>query len=160
MGKRSVKSGRERTGGDDARRIYVKWPQEACFIGPERKRVRYDELDHPQWVSGIITIASEEPNAHIQSNMFKYLASLNQDVCDFGFEASKGAHSLILSHIEEGKATWDDLLMIQALRESYTYRSQSVASQATRPVCTQTQVKVGGGKVRICKNYNTGACVK
>ena len=40
MGKRSVKSGRERTGGDDARCIYVKWPQEACFIGPERKRVR------------------------------------------------------------------------------------------------------------------------
>ena len=92
--------------------------------------------------------------------MFKYLASLNQDVCDFGFEASKGAHSLILSHIEEGKATWDDLPMIQALRESYTYRSQSVASHATRPVRTQSQVKGGSGKVRICKNYNTGACVR
>ena len=160
LGKRSVKSGRERTGGDDARRIYVKWPQEACFIGPERKRVRYDELDHPQWVSGIITIASEEQNTQVQSNMFKYLASLNQDVVDFGFQASKGAHSLILSHIEEGKATWDDLPMIQALRESYTYRSQSVAPHATKPVRIQAQTKMGSDRVRICRNYNTGACLR
>ena len=50
--------------------------------------------------------------------------------------------------------------MIQALRESYTYISQSVASHATRPVRTQSQVKEGGGKVRICKNYNMGACVR
>ena len=55
---------------------------------------------------------------------------------------------------------WDDLPMIQALRESYTYRSQSVASHATRPVRIQTQAKMGSGKVRICKNYNTGACLK
>ena len=162
MAKRSVKSGRERTGGDDARCVYVKWPQEACYIGPEKKRVRFDELTHPQWVSGLISIASEESNAHIQSNMFKYLASLNQDVCDFGFEPSKGAHSLILSYIEEYKASWDDLPMIQPLRESYTYRSQSVkvASHAIRPVRTQTQVKLGSDKAKICKNYNTGACVK
>ena len=32
--KRSVKSRRDRTGADDSRRVYVKWPQEACFIGP------------------------------------------------------------------------------------------------------------------------------
>ena len=35
MAKRSVKSGRERTGGVDARHVYDKWPQEACYIGPE-----------------------------------------------------------------------------------------------------------------------------
>ena len=52
--------------------------------------------------------------------------------------------------------------MIQALRESYTYTSQSVkaTSQAIRPVRTQTQVKLGSDKTRICKNYNMGACVK
>ena len=60
-----------------------------------------------------------------------------------GLNPQKGAHSLILSYIEEGKASWDDLPMIQALRESYTYRSQSVkvASHVIRPVRTQTQLK-------------------
>ena len=160
--KRSVKSGRDRTGADDSRRVYVKWPQEACFIGPERRRVKYDDLTHPQWVLGLITIASEEVNPRIQSNMFKYLASLQQDVCDFGFQPSKGAHSLILSYIEEGKASWDDLPMIQALRESCTLRSQSVkaSTNSVQPGQTQPKNKAGTERTRICRNYNTGECTR
>ena len=52
--------------------------------------------------------------------------------------------------------------MIQALSKSYTYRSQlsKVTSHAIRPVRTQTQVKLGSDKTWICKDYNTGACVK
>lgn len=160
--KRSVRSGRDRTGVDDSRRIYVKWPQEACFIGPDRSRVKYDDLTHPQWISGLITIASEECNPKIQGNMFKYLAALQQDVCDFGFLPSKGAHSLILSYIEEGKTSWDDLPMIQALRESYTLRSQSVraSTHSVPSVQTQAKIKPGNDRTRICKNYNTGACTR
>ena len=95
------KSVRERTGGgDDTHCMYVKWHQETCYIGSERKCVCYDELTHPEWVSGLISITSEEPNSQVQANICKYLASLNQDVCDCGFEPSKRVHSLILSYIE------------------------------------------------------------
>lgn len=160
--KRSVRSGRDRTGVDDSRRIYVKWPQEACYIGADRSRVKYDDLTHPQWISGLITIASEECNPKVQINMFKYLSSLQQDVCDFGFLPSKGAHSLILSYIEEGKASWDDLPMIQALRESYTLRSQSVkaSTHSVPSVHTQAKSKPGNDRTRICRNYNIGACTR
>ena len=47
-------------GGDDYRRTYVHWPQEACFMGLERHRVRYDELDHPQLAAGIASVAVAE----------------------------------------------------------------------------------------------------
>ena len=44
----SVKSGRDRTGSSDQSRVYVKWPQQAVFIGPARRRVKYDELTQSQ----------------------------------------------------------------------------------------------------------------
>ena len=37
-----VRSGRDTVG--DAIRQYIAWPQEHVFIGPTRKRVKYDEL--------------------------------------------------------------------------------------------------------------------
>ena len=43
--KQALKYGRDRIGGSDHSRIFVKWPHEACFIGPSRIRVRYDELN-------------------------------------------------------------------------------------------------------------------
>ena len=99
--KQSVKSGRERIGGSDHNRVYVKWPQEACFIGPSRIRVRYDELTQALWTAGITAIAAKENNPAVQRNMFTYLASILQDVCDFGFKSCLGAHALILSNLED-----------------------------------------------------------
>ena len=70
QGKQSVKSGRVRLGGSDHNRVYVQWPQEACFIGPSRIRVKYDELTQSQWTAGITATAAEEKNPAVQRNMF------------------------------------------------------------------------------------------
>ena len=118
----SLKSGRERTAGSDQKRIYVKWPQEACFIGPDRRRVKYNDLTQSQWTAGLTAIAAEEPNPAFQRNMLQYLAALHQDVVDFSFNVALGSHAIILSYLEEGRVTWDDLPLIQALRESYSYK--------------------------------------
>ena len=72
------------------------------FIGPDRKRVRYDELSQAQWTAGLTAIAAEESNVAVQKNMLAYLATLLQDVCDYGFSAGRGAHALVLCFIEEG----------------------------------------------------------
>ena len=45
--KRSVKSGRDRTGADDIRLVYMKRPRAAYFFGPEKRRIKYDDLTHP-----------------------------------------------------------------------------------------------------------------
>ena len=62
-GKHSLKNGLDCIGGADHKRIYVRWPQEACFIGPDR-------------TAGLTTIAAEEPNPVIQKNMFLYLSAI------------------------------------------------------------------------------------
>ena len=41
----NVKSERDRVGGSDQKLIYIRWPQEAVLIGPERRCVRYADLN-------------------------------------------------------------------------------------------------------------------
>ena len=155
----SLKSGRERTAGSDHKRIYVKWPQEACFIGPDWRRVKYDDLTQSQWTAGLTAIAAEEPNPVIQRNMLQYLAALHQDVVDFSFNVALGSHAIILTYLEEGRVTWDDLPLIQALRESYSYRSQ--ASASSKPNNGQpSKTRLEPSKRRICRNYNSGTCTR
>ena len=83
----TVKSGRERIGGSDCKRIYIDWFKEAWFISPDKRRVKYDNLRQSQW--------------EVQQNLFKYLASLHQDVCDYSFSLTLGSHALILPYLEE-----------------------------------------------------------
>ena len=71
-----LKTGRDRVSGADHRLIYVRWTQEAVFIGPDRKRVRYDELSQGQWTAGLTALSAEEPNVAVQKNMLAYLAFL------------------------------------------------------------------------------------
>ena len=61
-------------GGSDHNRVYGRWPQEACFIGPSRVWVRYDKLNPAKWNAGITAIAADEKNLAVQRNMFSYLA--------------------------------------------------------------------------------------
>ena len=154
QGKHSVKSGRVRVGGSDHNRVYIKWPQEACFIGPGRIRVRYDELTQSQWTAGITAIAAEEKIPAVQRNMFTYLASILQDVCNFG--SCLGAHALILSNLEDQTLTW--------VRENFTHRFQaSAASNRTDWSAPQTSFKARSqpsSRRRICKGYNSGLCTR
>ena len=161
---KALKSGRDRVGGSDHSRIFVKWPQEACFIGPSRIRVRYDELTQPQWTAGITAIAAEEKDPVIQRNMFTYLASILQDTCDFGFKSCLGAHALILSNIEDQILTWEDLPAIQKVRENFTHRFQASAAPNrtdwSAPQTGFTARSQPSSKRRICARFNSGLCTK
>ena len=84
---------------------------------------------------------------------------LHQDVVDFGFSVALGSHSIILSYLEEGRVTWEDLPLIQALRESYSYRSQTSAS--SKPNNGQpSKTRLETSKRRNCTNYNSGTCTR
>lgn len=94
--------------------------------------------------------------------MYKYLVSMHQDVCDFWFQPSQGVQSFILRHIDESKTFWDDLLVIQALRDSYTYRSQTVEvrTYTAQSIKTQPSAKPGNDHAGLSRNYNIGACTR
>ena len=163
-----IKTGRDRVGGADHKLLYVRWPQEAVFIGPDRERVRYDELSQEQWTAGLTAIAAEEPNAAVQRNMLAYLAALLQDVCDYSFPAGRGAHALVLSYMEEGRLNWLDLSAIQKVRESYSYRAHAAGSHDSVAAHSAAGVRVssnaagktdrGTARRRPCRNYNLGSC--
>ena len=89
----------------DHQRIYVRWPQEACFIGPNRRRVKYDQLTQSQWTAGLTTLAAEEPNPVIQKNMFLYLSALLRDVCDFSVKSALGLSQWAVSTVSAGVIT-------------------------------------------------------
>ena len=105
----NVKSARERIGGSDHKLIYVRWPQEAVFIGPERRRIMYDDLNQTQSTAGLTAIVAQERDPLVQRNMFMYLSALFQDVSDYSIQSSCGAHDLVLGMLEESRLTWYDL---------------------------------------------------
>ena len=52
--------------------------------------------------------------------MVQYLAELFQDVLDFGYNTPKGAHAVVLAAIEERRATWEDIIHINLIRNQYS----------------------------------------
>ena len=74
-------------------------------------------------IAGLTTMAAQETNPQIQRNMFSFISSLLQDVCDVGFAVGKGALALILVMMEESRLSWLDMTAVQEVRDKYCYRS-------------------------------------
>ena len=107
----------ERVGNPKHSNVYVCWPQQAVFIGADKRRLRYEELTQSHWTAGLTTMAAQEPYIVIQRNMFTFISSLLQDVCDVGFAVGRDALALILVMMEESRLSWLDLVSVQEVRE-------------------------------------------
>lgn len=51
----------------------------------------------------------------MQPNMFFYMAAFQQDVVDFGYLAARGTQAVCLIAIEEGRALWHYLKLVQCM---------------------------------------------
>ena len=148
-----VKSGRDRIGGNDNGRIYVPWPQEFVYVGPDRKRVAYDELTQGQFSAGLFGIIEQEQDINVKQNMIKFCAGLHQNMVDFGFIPVRGALAVCLSAIEDGRASWSHYETLESLQRQYLLK-----------VDTQTMVQNTVGselpqvKTQICQSFNSGKC--
>ena len=76
-----------------------------------------------QWMLGFLCIQQEEQNITIKENMSDYLVELLQDVCDFGWESAKGAHSVILHCMADGVVSWQNIKEIHKLCKCYAQTS-------------------------------------
>ena len=74
-------------------------------------------------ITTMTTMAAQETNPQIQRNMFSFISSLLQDVCDVGFAVGRGALALILVMMDESRLSWLDLTAVQEVRDKYCYRS-------------------------------------
>ena len=167
--KKIVKSGRDRTGGDDNCRIYVPWPQEHCYVGPNRVRVRYDELTQAQFSTGLLNIIESENDECTRKNMTKLVASMHQDICDYSYIPVRGALAVCLSAIEDGRASWKDYDTLFNLKKQYLLTSESrssnyVNSSSSRSPRGNNQStghsSQNQNQVRLCRNFNNGKCAQ
>ena len=111
-------------GGGDTKKgkkekIEVVWPQDCAFIGHLRARVTYEQLTQSQFVLGFLRSVQEETDPFIRCNMIEYLTELFQNVCDFGWQAAKGAHLVVMTKMEEGLVAWADLKKVNKIRKTY-----------------------------------------
>ena len=63
----------------------------------------------------------EESDPLVRENMSEYLAELLQDVCDYSWEAAKGAHSVLLHRMTDGVVNWSSLKEISKIRKKYAH---------------------------------------
>ena len=81
--------------------VEVVWPQDCAFAGHLRSRVTYEQLMQAQFVLGYLRSVQEEETPFLRSNMVEYLTELFQNVCDFGWQAAKGAHLVVMTKMED-----------------------------------------------------------
>ena len=62
--------------------------------------------------------------------MIVYLADLLQDAVDFGWQAAKGAHFVLVHRMIDGMVDWNDLNAVQKIRERYAKNTKEKISHS------------------------------
>ena len=70
-------------------------------------------------MAGFCSIIREEKSTKVQNTMLQYMTDIMEDAQDFGWNAAKGAHPLILCRMEEGKVDWLISEMLDRLRRAH-----------------------------------------
>ena len=143
-------------------KVEVVWPQDGAFVGHQRTRLTYEQLNPSQFVLGYLRSVQEEPSTIVRSNMIEYLTDLFQDVCDMGWQSAKGAHLVVMSKMEDGLVTWLDLKKVNKIRKTYVRSSVGVTTSNHQEQQTAGNTKKGFRKPSTvpCKEFNEGRCSK
>ena len=60
--------------------------------------------------------------------MLDYMSDIMEDAQDFGWASAKGAHALLLCHMEEGKVEWHMTEKIDRIRRAHAQKVVSTSS--------------------------------
>ena len=105
--------------GTKKKKVHVPWPNDHVFVGPSRTKVTYAQLNMEQFVYGYLKIVELEKSALVRAHMIDYLTKFFQNVCDYGWTQVKGAHQVVLTSMEDGILTWENLKQCNKLRKSH-----------------------------------------
>ena len=153
----ATEKGKSKSQRGGSETVYVKreipWPQNFILGGSTRNRVSYDSLSIGQWVSGFSTIIRDEKDPKIKQNMLEYLSEIMEDCHDFGWNAAKGAHAVLLCKMEEGRLDWSETSKIDRIRRAYAHKVQSQNSNVPG-----TRKNFGKDNPTPCKFFQKGTC--
>ena len=117
-----AKSGRKRTAADLVK-VAVEWPHYHTYRGPGKDMAAYDDLTVTEFVHGFVTtLLASHADARDKNTQLRHLQHLMLDATDYGWEAARHAHGVILQEMEAGRITWADEDNIQELRHLYCQR--------------------------------------
>ena len=128
------------------------------YIGASRNTAQYDSLTPVQFITGFLR-ALQLASPNDKENILAYGVDLFQDAVDVSWEVARGANSVVLQEIEQGRLTWSDSEKLQRVRTLYTQRAQVTDS-------TDKAYSQGGGNAVsasnkvVCRYYNFGKCPK
>ena len=140
-------------GGSDTYwcRREVPWPQNHILSGTSKSRVSYDNLSMAQWIAGFCTIIKEESNVQTKNNMLSYVSDLMEDCHDFGWQSAKGAHAVVLCHMEENRVNWEETNKLDRLRRVHAQRNQNHSLSVGKKFKSKD-------KGIPCRFYQKGTC--
>ena len=111
----------QRGGTDVLIKKYVAWPQNYVLIGPDKRRLSYDQLDPIQWVVDCLKSVADLSDSD-KSHYLTYITDLLQDAADFSFESAKACHAVVLTTMEFDRVSWSDTLELDRLRRQHAQR--------------------------------------
>ena len=141
-------------------KVEVVWPQDCAFVGHLRSRVTDEQLTQAQFVLGYLRSVQKEENPFIRANMVDYLTELFQNTCDFGWQAAKGAHLVVMTKMEESLINWSDLKKVNKVRKTYVRSAGGNNNGNTDNSSYNNKKATRKPSSMPCKDFQEGKCSK
>ncbi len=117
----------------------------------------YDELCMAEFVSGFLGQAEYEA-PDVRDIQLAYLRRLMDDAVLHDWDLVRGFHGIVLSHIDQGRLTWDDSNGMDRQCTTFLYGASASKKKEPKPSAGQ------GGKPKTETNvryhYQSGTCTQ
>ena len=146
QGKSTKKSGRFYTVDVVTAPAHLRWPNEGFQGVHGRKRLSYDDLTLPQWVSGQLSNIYNIQDPSTVKHALLQLIMATKDASSLPWPTVRDAWAVSMHAVEEGRLSWDD-----TNQWSFNRLGASQIALSNRQPTSQSNRK-------ICKYYNDGSC--
>ena len=102
------KSGRYNTAETPHSAPHLRWPNELCLTGTQRKRTPFDDLSLGQFVVGYINNVLETQHFDTVKHMLTELCETVKLAENLSWPIARGAFAVSMHKIEEEAITWAD----------------------------------------------------
>ena len=152
------KSGRYNIAETPHNAPHLRWPNESCFTGTQRKRTPYDDLSLGQFVVGYINNVLDVQHVETMKHMLTELGEVVKLAENLSWPIARGAFAVSMHKIEEEAITWTDRRVLADNRLTYSQSAVFSGSVTMSPRPPNSPQIAGGTKKIVCKWYNENSC--
>ena len=148
------KSGRYNTAETPHSAPHLRWPNESCLTGTQRKRIPFDDLSLGQFVVGYINSVLETQHFDTVKHMLTELCETVKLAKNLSWPIAKGAFAVSMHKIEEETITWADKRTLADNRLTYSQSAVFSGSVTMSPKPSGSPQVAGGTKKIVGKWFN------